>query len=376
MRVVMLSKTFVADTAQRQLEWLARQSGVELTLVTPPSWRGDDGRVWPFTPRYAAGYDVRVLPIRLNGRYHAYTFRGLRRTLRELRPDLVHIDEEPYNLAGYQGQRAASALGAPTVFVAWQSQFRRYPPPWSWIERHDYRRTAYVISGNADVDAVIRRKGYTGPSAAFSVHGVDPETFAPRARPARDGNEIVVGYVGRLIFDKGLDVLIRALAHLPPRYRARLVGDGADREALRAIAEREGVADRVEFAGAVATVAVPDVMAGFDLFVLPSLTRPNWKEQFGRVLIEAMSSGVPVIGSDSGEIPAVIGEAGVIAREGDAAAWAGAIRSLGERPEERERYARLGREAVLERYTQERVARRIAAIYDEVLAGRGALRES
>src|SRR5689334_4422061 len=98
MRVVMISKTFVADTAQPQLEWLARRPGVELTLITPPSWRQADGRIWPFTPRHVSGYAVRQLPLRRNGRYHTYTFRGLRRALRALRPDLVHIDEEPYNL--------------------------------------------------------------------------------------------------------------------------------------------------------------------------------------------------------------------------------------------------------------------------------------
>ena len=61
-----------------------------------------------------------------------------------------------------------------------------------------------------------------------------------------------------------------------------------------------------------------------DVSVLPSLTRPNWKEQFGRTLAEAMSCETPVIGSDSGEIPHVIGDAGLIFKEGDAQALAGA----------------------------------------------------
>ncbi|HEX6122006.1 MAG TPA: hypothetical protein VFY89_02545, partial [Ktedonobacterales bacterium] len=75
MRVVIVSKTFVADTAQRQLEWLARQPGIEVALITPHAWRSDDGRLLPFLPRYTAGYEVRQTPVRFNGRYHLYLYR-------------------------------------------------------------------------------------------------------------------------------------------------------------------------------------------------------------------------------------------------------------------------------------------------------------
>ncbi len=86
MRVVIASKTFVADTAQRQLEWIARQPGVELTLVTPPEWHADDGRVWPFVPRFTNGYAVRQLPIVFNGHYHNYAYRGLNSVIDEIKP--------------------------------------------------------------------------------------------------------------------------------------------------------------------------------------------------------------------------------------------------------------------------------------------------
>ncbi|HEX6800801.1 MAG TPA: glycosyltransferase, partial [Ktedonobacterales bacterium] len=215
MRVALVSKTFVADTAQRQLEWLARQPGVELTLITPPEWRSDDGRLLPFTPRFTSGYDVVRLPIRFNGKYHFYTYRGLRRTLAALRPDIVHIDEEPYNPAGAQAQRAADALGAKTVFIAWQSLYRAYPPPFSWMEQSNYRRTAHIIAGNADVAGVLRRKGYRGPLSVFSVHGIDPELYAPRPR-TNHADAFVIGYIGRLLPFKGVGLLIDALAGRPP----------------------------------------------------------------------------------------------------------------------------------------------------------------
>jgi glycosyltransferase involved in cell wall biosynthesis len=371
MRIALISKTFVADAAQRQLEFLAQQPGVELTLITPRAWRMDDGRTWTFTPRYTRGYQARPLELRFNGHYHHYAYLGLERLINELRPDLLHIDEEPYNYAGFQAQRIATAQRAPTIFVALQSIYRRYPPPYSLFEQYNYRRTAHIISVNSDVETVIRRKGYRGRSSIFYVYGVDPEIVYPRPREPHTGDQFVVGYVGRLLFDKGLGVLIEAIASLSSSYRLRLVGSGPDREALEQLAASKGVGDRVEFAGAVSSQDIPEVFAGIDAMALPSLTRKNWKEQFGRVLIEAMACETPVIGSDSGEIPNVIGDAGLVTPEANAPALAAAIQRLGSDPALRADLARRGRERVLERFTQERVARKIASLYDEVLSDAG-----
>jgi glycosyltransferase involved in cell wall biosynthesis len=111
------------------------------------------------------------------------------------------------------------------------------------------------------------------------------------------------------------------------------------------------------------SLEMPGIIAGFDCLVLPSRTRPNWKEQFGRVLIEAMACGVPVVGSTSGELPNVIGEAGGLFAEGDAAALAAKLHGLWQDPARRARWAAAGRERVLARYTQRRVAEATLALY-------------
>ena len=109
-------------------------------------------------------------------------------------------------------------------------------------------------------------------------------------------------------------------------------------------------------------------MAQLDVLVLPSLSRPNWIEQFGRVLAEAMSCETPPVGSDSGEIPYVIGNGGLVFKEGDAHDLAAQIQKLLDDPELYARLAQQGRQRVLDNYTQERIARQTYDVYTEMLS--------
>ncbi len=111
-----------------------------------------------------------------------------------------------------------------------------------------------------------------------------------------------------------------------------------------------------------------------DVLVLPSRTLPNWKEQFGRVLIEAMACQVPVVGSDSGEIPNVVGGGGLIFAEGDVQALRGCLQRLGDDAGERRRLGEQGRQRVLAHYTMRHIAQQTLAVYATLLAGAGSPR--
>jgi glycosyltransferase involved in cell wall biosynthesis len=124
------------------------------------------------------------------------------------------------------------------------------------------------------------------------------------------------------------------------------------------------------FTGGVADTAVPDYLACMDALVLPSRTTPSWAEQFGHVLIEAMAAGVPVVGSSSGAIPEVIGEAGLVFPEGDAAALRAQLATLFDDPALRKRLIERGRARVERLYTNERIALAQRDIYRQVLAAR------
>jgi glycosyltransferase involved in cell wall biosynthesis len=371
-RVAIVSKTYVAEASQKLLECIAARPGIELTLITPPAWRSDDGRTLPFTPIYTTGYAVRPTPVRFNGRYHFYVYRGLSALIRELKPDIVHIDEEPYNPAGAQAQRAAKLVGARSVFVALQNLYKQYPFPYAALEQYSYRHMAHLIAVNAAAGAVARRKGYAGPLSTFTVYGIDPTMFqpAPRRESRPTPDTFIIGYLGRLTLYKGTGLLIEALAGMPARCRLRFIGAGPDEPLLRRLAAERGVAERVEFRAAVPTVDVPATLAEVDALAVPSLTQPNWMEQFGRVLIEAMACATPVIGSDSGEIPRVIGDAGLVTSEGDVAALRGALLRLEADPALRAHLGQMGRERALRLFTNDAAASNIVGVYEQMLSAR------
>src|SRR5690242_7255094 len=148
MRVLMISKALVAGTSQRKLEELAKCPDVELTLVTPPYWKSDDGSKQMLERLYTAGYQMIVTPMALNGNFHLHYYPRLRQIMRDVRPDIVHIDEEPYNLATYHAMRLAVRQKAPALFFTWQNLYRSYPPPFRQFERYNYRQAAAAIAGN------------------------------------------------------------------------------------------------------------------------------------------------------------------------------------------------------------------------------------
>ncbi len=365
MRVVILSKALVAGAYQRKLEEIARL-GVELTALVPPGWREPRVGMQRLERRYTSGYTLECLPIALNGRHHLHFYPTLGRALRRLRPEVLHIDEESFNLATFQAMRLGVALGARCCFYNYANIDRYYPPPFNLFERYSFRHAAHAMACNQEAAAIIRRHGYTGPLTIVPQFGVDPELFAPGSAERR-GEGLVVGFLGRLVPEKGLLDLVEAVAGLPPQVRLRLVGDGAQRPALERRAAQLGLGDRLELRPAVSSTAVPEALRGLDVLVLPSRTTPSWKEQFGRVLIEAMSCGVPVVGSSSGEIPNVIGDAGLVFPEGDVGALRATLARLAGEPALRAELARRGRERVLAQFTQAAVARRHVEVYAAML---------
>jgi glycosyltransferase involved in cell wall biosynthesis len=368
MRVLMISKALVAGTSQRKLEELAKCSGVELFLATPPYWRSDDGSKQTLERLYTSGYEMIVTPMRFNGNFHLHYYPELGQMMRKVRPEVVHIDEEPYNFATFHAMRLAMHHKARALFFTWQNLYRNYPPPFRQMELYNYHHASIALAGNRAAAEVLRQKGYSGPVRVIPQFGFDTDIYkrsAPRA-PRQPGDPFILGFLGRLKEEKGLVTIIEALAYLPDYCRAVFIGHGPIKNTLQEQAAHLGLTDRVIFKAGVPTYQAPRELEQLDALVLPSLTRPNWMEQFGRVLAEAMSCETPVIGSNSGEIPYVIGDAGLVFPEGNARELAACVQRLLDDPHYYSDLARRGRQRVLDNYTQEHIAHQTFEAYQEI----------
>ena len=365
LRVTIVSKACVVGTYQKKLEEIAKYGQIDLTAVVPPFWR-ENGRRQTLEEAHTRGYHLVIAPLVLNGHFHTHFYPTLPSILRESKPDLCHIDEEPYNLATYLGVRNAVRVGSKALFFSWQNLLRDYPFPFNLMEQHVYRQVCGALAGSRSAERVLREKGYRGPVRVIPQFGVDPQIFCPPSDRSGHG-PFTIGYAGRLVPEKGLCVLIDALSGLSGDWRMLFYGDGPLLGELRARAQRSRLEDRICFRRHIPSTEMPEKLGGLDVLVLPSLTQRNWKEQFGRILIEAMACGVPVIGSGSGEIPHVVGNAGIIVPEGNAAALRDALATLRDDTALRTRLSHEGRSRVLAHYTQAHVAEETVAFYQEIL---------
>lgn len=383
LRVIMISRACLIGAYQSKLEAIASHPDIELTAVVPAFWR-EGARYARLEQVYTEGYQLIVVPVAWNGRFHWHYFPTVSSLLAAVRPDLLHMDEEPYNVATYHALRAARRAGVKALFFSWQNLNRRYPWPFRHLEHWVYSASAAAIAGTEGAAEVLRLKGYNGPLRVIPQFGVDPDLYRPasgdpghRPWPGQgvapgDGHNpfpFTIGYAGRLVPEKGLDTLVEAVANLPGEWRLLICGWGPWRARLERALARLGLRERVTFREDVSTTEMPAQYAAMDVLVLPSRTRPNWKEQFGRVLIEAMACGVPVVGSDSGAIPGVIGDAGLVFPEGNAGALCDHLAALMADPERRRTLGARGRRRVLDCYTQERIAEQTVALYRAIFSG-------
>jgi glycosyltransferase involved in cell wall biosynthesis len=255
--------------------------------------------------------------------------------LRDVRADIVHTHMFH---ADVYGLRAARRLRTRVAVSSRHdnSPFRRRPH-YRWLTRRTMRLADHVVTiSNAlarfvvDVEGVERR-------AISTIHyglSIERPSRTPaeiRAELGMAGDGPVAGVVGRLVAQKGIDILIDAFPMVLARHpdaTLLIAGDGPDRASLERRAARVGLGDRGRFIGW--TDRPRDVMAACDVMVMPS----RW-EGFGLAALEAMACGRPVVASDVDALPEVVrhDESGLLVPVGDARSLAGAVNALLDRPD-------------------------------------------
>lgn len=365
--------------AQQLFSEISVNNGWDVDIVAPSNWKDEYGRScelrrWPGFQGQLIG-----IPVFRSGNIILHSYRtSFTSLIRRLNPDVIYVHHEAYALATAQIYWANTRVSnRPIGFYSAQNIVKRYPIPFRWTERQVYRRSGFAFPCTSSVQSVLRSKGYAGSSTVLplpidtSVYcsGVNAEEL--RSKLLGDG-EFLFGYVGRLVPSKGLHTLLNALKQLNDKHwRLVLVGSGAMESELRRQADTLGISQQIIFVGFVPHVEAAQYFAAFDALCLPSETQSNWCEQFGRVILEAMASGTPVVGSDSGEIPALMRATGggLIFRERDSRDLAEKLRTLMTDAAMRKALADAGRQAVESNFSTGVVVERFsAAVRSAVLA--------
>ena len=316
-----------------------------------------------------------VKPVKLHFSRHIHFMlygQRLRQIVRE--PwDLIHCWEEPFNAAGMQAAWWAPKK-VPFVFYTFQNIQKRYPPPFSQFEAYTLNRSAGWVAGGELVLETMLNRGYGSKPYQVMPLGVDVETFSPNASSRKRIHEDlgwemdgppVVGFLGRFVEHKGLRILTNALERLRSPWRALFVGGGPMELELKEWAKR--YSDSVRVVTGIKHDEVPAYLNSMDLLCAPSQTRPNWREQLGRMIIEAFACGTPVLASDSGEIPYVVGDAGRIVHETDEVGWGDTIERLIQSPKELREMSWKGLERARQVYSWAVVAGNYLKFFEQIL---------
>ncbi len=296
--------------------------------------------------------------------------------------DIVHSHQPP-PFTAYFACTAANAKGVPHV-LTYHCDDEITVPALGPVIVALYRHTLghYTLSHSDQI--VVSTQTYASTSRL--VWNYDPEVIgaaidAERFHPRVDGSRVrkhlgipppeeghMILYVGRLVPHKGVEFLLEAVPELRPSAHLVVVGSGPWRKVLEASARRQGIADRVTFAGGVPWEELPQYNRAADIGVLPSISR---LEAFGLVGLESMASERPVVLSDIPGVREVVqdGRSGLLSRPTDPSDLAEKINTLIDDPSLREKMGKRGRQRVLENFTWDVVGKQFREIYVRLVDG-------
>ncbi len=354
MHAVVLSHEY-ADPARRgKLKALAGL-GCTITAAVPGGTSGVDG-------------PLRIASIRAGGgsgspERQAWSRRDLTSLLRDLRPELVQIESEPHSRAAATASRVTRSLGIPTVAFSWESLAREYPL-FARRRRHlTLKHATGVLGGNPLATGLLRS------AAPAARHDTIPQfgVTVPPLPEFRAAAGLVIGCIGRLVPERGVDLLLRACNHLLGAWSLAVLGTGPEQEELEALAQRFGQASRVRWLGGAGREALEGFWAEIDVLVVPSRSTSEWVERHHPLMLEAMARAIPVVTTDSGALPELVGDAGFVVS--DAEPMGLALQHLLADPEHRRRVGLAGRQRVLSRFSDSAIAERTLEFWTEVVRG-------
>lgn len=365
LRVLRVYHSAVVGEYRERDRLLQTNHGYDMHLVCPPSW-SEGGRLVEAEPHSPVPLHILSVAGRQHPNLFWYSPRALNELLRRLRPHIFDLHEEPYSLAVAAALRGAKrhAPSARVCVYTAQNLYKRYPPPFRRLERLALQTATAAYPCSTEAGEVLKQKGFRGNTHVIPL-GVSVADVLDRKSRA----EPRVGFVGRLEKYKGPRIALKAFAAASAGVQGTLtiVGAGTEEQALRDETSAAGLTERVRFTGAVTQEEALRHIQGFDILLVPSLTTPSWKEQFGRVAAQAMAAGTSVIASDSGSLREVVGDAGVLVPEGDVDRFAAELRRLLRSTEARRQLGDRARHRAVTHFSWDCVATKMSEMYQTML---------
>lgn len=363
MKILVISHTYVVSVNQQKIDALATLSDLEVGLVAPISWKSAYGEV---KLRQTPDRNFKLFPIDVyfSGNNNRFIFQpgDMTKIFRSFRPELVQVEEEPWSAACLQATLLAKLVGAKVVFFTWENMERKLRPYYGLARKTNYANADGAIAGNREAQELLKRQGFNKPVEIIPQLGVNLEFFKNSALP----DTFTIGYIGRLDEQKGILNLLQAYSALKNKPKMIIVGAGSLENKIRNILAEDSLKE-IELINDAQHDQIPTWLQKMSVLVLPSLTTPVWKEQFGHVLIEAMAAGRVVVGSNSGAIPEVIDDAGLVFAEGNAQELAANIEKLQKDSKLLKTLAGKAFDRVKKYYTHDIIARRTAHFYRQIV---------
>ena len=365
MRAVVISRVYINPALRGKLRSLAGM-GCAIAVAVPEHWNqpitgGALSAIW--------GDDagVRIVPVKVRtlGGHNGgavWDRSTLRKLLRDFRPDVLQIEEEPWSQVASVATRLSVRMKIPPVLFSAESIVRTYPLAQRWRRARSVKRAAGFLGENKLAASLLSRGRSDVPAGIIPQLGVS----IPRMLTPVPHQRFTIGFVGRLVPEKGLDILLRAAVRLQGNWDLIVVGSGPAQEELEGLAERLGIASRLSWMGALPPEELSSIWPRLDALALPARTTRQWVEAHGRAVVEAMGFGIPVVGSASGALPEIIGSAGLVVMEDDVPALTDALQELINSPPRRVAFAQEGRRRVMSEYVDAAIARKTLAFWRTV----------
>jgi glycosyltransferase involved in cell wall biosynthesis len=344
LNLIIISHAYVYSAYRAKIEALSEYHNLNITLITPEFGLEGGGQKVYAEQYEGKDYHHIILSGYFTGKLNFFVLKNLKSTLQSLNPDIILLEEEYWTQIAAQVTYVTKKFFPHTKLILlscenmchiWEKEGKTAYQKFRYTSFHFIEK--YVISKLdglifqlpgvwQDFEKRIDKLGFKGKRGMLPQLGVDYNRFATispkppeiRVELGLNDDTFIYGYIGRITPEKGIEDMIHAFENWDKDNTKLIIignGDEAYIESLKKIVHKLNLDKIIIFKNAIPFEDIPAYFQLFNISLLLSHTTPIWKEQFGRVLVESMAAGTPVIGSDSGAIPLVIGDTGYIVLE-------------------------------------------------------------